>query len=559
MPKILFIATVDVHFRAFHLPIMQWFQERGWEVHVAANSDNRFRVSRVQGFKGSKEQETTIKQPETSETSATLKRLETNETVPPTTPHSLSITHDSLPYCNHQHHIPFARSPFAFSNLRAYRQLKQIIDSNDYALIHCHTPVGGLLGRLAARSARQRGTKVFYTAHGFHFCKGAPLLNWLLFYPVERFLARFTDCLVTITDDDYRLATTHHFPASEIVHVPGVGVDTERFAPLDGGAVGQSDGQAAQPPSHDRQEGDCSPACQQVVVSDSPPPATLKPCNPETIETYSAERQRQRAELGITPDDILLIYAAEFNKNKNQQLLIRAVAEAAKTTPNLHLLLAGNGPLLPKCRQLVKDNGGLIHELHECTQIKTPDKESPSTPTHPTAPIRENSCNSWTTHFLGYRNDLDRLLPLCDIAVASSRREGLPVNVMEAMACGLPVVATANRGHSELVVHELHELTRIEANKEESLSVPNPTSLPIRETSCNSWTPPVPPGFIIPPADYHAMAGRLHQLAVNPVLRHTLGAAGRQRVMEHYALPVVKKKLIDLYERLRPAAKKMYD
>ena len=106
--------------------------------------------------------------------------------------------------------------------------MKSLVDPEDYALIHCHTPVGGMLGRLAARQARKKGTRVCYTAHGFHFFTGAPVKNWLLFYPAERFLARFTDLLITINQEDY--ARARRFPAGQTALVHGVGLDLTKFS-----------------------------------------------------------------------------------------------------------------------------------------------------------------------------------------------------------------------------------------------------------------------------------------------------------------------------------------
>ena len=83
---------------------------------------------------------------------------------------------------------------------------REFWDINSYDIIHCHTPVGGVLTRLAARSYREKGTKVIYTAHGFHFYKGAPLLNWIIYYPIEKYLAKYTDTLITINQEDYQLA-----------------------------------------------------------------------------------------------------------------------------------------------------------------------------------------------------------------------------------------------------------------------------------------------------------------------------------------------------------------
>lgn len=307
--KVLFCATVDYHFKAFHLPYMKWFTEQGWEVHVAANGDI------------------------------------------------------NLPYVNKKYNIPIQRSPLKLKNFHAYKALTSIINNNQYDIIHCHTPMGGVLARLSARLARKKGTKVLYTAHGFHFCKGAPLMNWLIYYPIEKGLARYTDCLITINEEDYNLAIKHRFKANCIERIHGIGVDTERFRPVE-----------------------------------------------------ASHKQSLRRKLGYVEDDFLMFYAAEFNKNKNQQLLIRSLALIKDKVPSAKLLLAGDGPFIEKCRELALQ----LHVGH-------------------------------MVHFLGYRTDMESIVPMCDIAVASSLREGLPVNIMEAMACGLPVVATDNRGHRELV------------------------------------------------------------------------------------------------------------
>lgn len=310
--KVLFCATVDYHFYVFHLPYLKWFKEQGWEVHIAAAGNMK------------------------------------------------------LPYVDQKYTLPIQRSPVKKSNLAAYKELKEIIHLNQYTLIHCHTPMGGVLTRLAARSARKLQTKVMYTAHGFHFCKGAPFLNWLLYYPIERTLAYYTDCLITINQEDFQRATRHRFNANQIEYLPGVGVNTERYSPMD---------------RHD-----------QSIL---------------------------RAKYHYPKHAFLLFYAAEFNKNKNQQLLIKALALVKEQLPHAKLLLAGEGPLLKECRQLSR-------------RLDVEDR----------------------VDFLGYRNDIASLLNICDLAVGSSIREGLPVNIMEAMACGLPIIAVDNRGHRELVIND---------------------------------------------------------------------------------------------------------
>jgi glycosyltransferase EpsD len=307
--KVLYCATVDYHFKAFHLPYMQWFKEQSWEVHVAA--------------KGS------IK----------------------------------LPCCDKKYDIPIERSPFKFGNLIAYKKLKRIIDENNYDIIHVHTPMAGVIARLAARNARKKGTKVIYTAHGFHFYKGASLLNWIIYYPIERWLSNYTDTLITINSEDYNLAVKYKFKAGKIERVHGVGVDRIRFKPIS-----------------------------------------------------NSEIVKLRDKHGYKREDFLLYYIAELNKNKNQELLLKSVAKAREKISNIKLVLAGDGILAEHYKSMAKRLG--IEDYVD---------------------------------FLGFRKDVDEIAQMSDIAVASSLREGLPVNIMEAMACGKPIIATDNRGHRELI------------------------------------------------------------------------------------------------------------
>ena len=366
--RILFCATVAWHLVRFHQPVMRWFKSKGWEVHAAAS--------------GSME----------------------------------------MPWTDRRFDVPFSRSPASFSNIAAYRRIRRIIEEGGYQLIHCHTPTAGALTRLAAREARRSGARVLYTVHGFHFQAGGPKLNWALFYPLERMLARLTDCLITINEEDYRLAADRRFPAARIVRVHGVGVDLERFKPAD-------------------------------------------------AETRRGMRRR----LGYEMDDQLLFYAAEFNQNKNQRMLVEALALLKDEFPRARLLLAGEGPLRPACEALAERLG-----------------------------VRDR------VHFLGYRKDIADWLPSLDIAVASSFREGLPVNVMEAMACGLPVVATSNRGHRELV-----------------------------KPGRNGW--------LVPPGDVRQMAGRIRQLLANPRERAAFGGAGRTIVSSAYGLDTVMAEMRGIY------------
>lgn len=308
--KVLFIATVTKHINAFHIPYLKWFKEQGYEVHVASNGD------------------------------------------------------EEIKYCDKHFNLQFERNPLKVNNIKVYKELKSILNENNYEIVHCHTPVGGALTRLAAKKARKNGTRVIYTAHGFHFYKGAPLLSWLVYYPIEKLLAKHTDCLITINTEDYELAKKKFKKCKQIELVHGVGLNTEKF----------------------------------------------------NVEISEEERLQLRNTLGYNKEDILLICVAELNKNKNQLLLINTMEKLVKENQNIHLILVGKGILEEEYKTIVKEK-----QLEKNIQ------------------------------FLGYRKDIPQLLSISDIGVAASLREGLPVNIMEMMYMGLPVVCIENRGHCELI------------------------------------------------------------------------------------------------------------
>ena len=242
--KFLFVATVRSHIGQFHMPLIRALKAAGHTVH-AAYRDN----------------------------SADKKGLD-------------------LSAIDRVFEVPFERSPYKPGNLLACQKLKSVLDKEDYDIIHCHTPMGAVVTRLAAGKARKRGAKVFYTAHGFHFYRGASRLNWALYYPVEKLLAHRTDTLITINREDHELALSRHFAAGRIVRIDGVGVELDRFAPV-----------------------------------------------------TPAQRENARRELGFSEDQTVLLYAADLSKRKNQPMLFRALARLKEAHPDLLLLLPGQ-PIL---------------------------------------------------------------------------------------------------------------------------------------------------------------------------------------------------------------------
>ena len=253
MKKVLFVATlVKNHIAEFHLPYLKLFQDMGWGTAVAAKNDYENPADCV------------------------------------------------IPNCDVFYDVPFERSPLKKENLTSYHQVKRIIREGGYDIIHCHTPVGAAVARLAARKVRKNGTKVIYTAHGFHFFKGAPLVNWLVYFPVEWLLSPLTDVLITINREDYDRAK-RLLRAKKIVYIPGVGIDTARFR-------GNAEKGAA-----------------------------------------------LRRELGIPEDATVLLSVGDLNKNKNHRAVLEALA--GMENRNLHYVVCGRGPLKGELEAFAREKG----------------------------------------------------------------------------------------------------------------------------------------------------------------------------------------------------------
>ncbi len=193
-----------------------------------------------------------------------------------------------------------SRSPFSSGNIKAVKEIKGIVAENGYDIVHCHTPIAAACTRLACRKARKNGLKVFYTAHGLHFFKGAPLKNWVIFYPVEKLCAPMTDLLITINNEDFTLARKK-LKAKRVVYVPGVGVDTSKYT------------------------------------------------------SVTIDRAEKRSQLAVPDDAFLLISVGEVNENKNHRAIIKAIAESGVL--NAHYIIAGEGNQEENLKALAQNMG----------------------------------------------------------------------------------------------------------------------------------------------------------------------------------------------------------
>ena len=200
--------------------------------------------------------------------------------------------------------IDFSRSPLDLSNMRAYKEIKALIIREKFDIIHVHTPVAAAVTRLAIKNIPK--VKVIYTAHGFHFYKGAPLKNWLLYYPVEKYLSKHTDVLITINQEDYERAK-RKFKARQIEYVPGVGIDINKF--------------------------------QNVAV----------------------DKEKKRVELGISKDAYVMVSVGELIRRKNHSAVIKALKKV--NNPKITYIICGRGPLKDRLDSLVE-------KLELDTQVK---------------------------------------------------------------------------------------------------------------------------------------------------------------------------------------------
>lgn len=320
------------------------------------------------------------------------------------------------------HPIAIEKSPFKFGpNFRAFKQLRKIIDEENIQLVHCHNPTGGVLARLAAVTSRSK-PRVIYTAHGLHFYRGAEQKNWLLYYPVERLMAHFTDCLITINKEDKERTEKFHLKKGGIVRqIHGVGVNLDKFCPR------------------------------------------------------SDLRETARKKLGVPEGAFHIVTAAELNENKDQSTVIEAIAQL--NDPDIYYSICGKGPAANLLKKKICD-----HNLQDRVRL------------------------------LGYRTHMEAILQGADCFAFPSKREGLGVAAVEALACGVPVIAADNRGTREYMIDGEN-------------------------------------GIVCPPGNVDAFADAIQRLKSDKVLRQQMADQCRQSVV-HFGIPDTGMRMREIYHEM---------
>ena len=318
------------------------------------------------------------------------------------------------------HMVRLERSPVSPRNISGYRDMKRLLKENRYDIIWTNEPVMGVVTRLAARKARKKGTKVVYMCHGFHFYKGASLAHWLLFYPVERFMSRFCDMIVTINREDEARAKTFHCPRVE--HINGIGVDFSK-------------------------------------------------------RRCTLSREEKRKELGVKESDIMVLSVGELQTRKNHEAILRALGKLQD--PRVQYFLCGKGELREYLEKLALRLG-----------------------------IRDR------VHFLGYRKDVPEIMGAADIFAHPSKREGLGLACLEAMASGLPLVTSNIQGIPDYVE--------------------------------NGVT-----GFLCDPEDAARFVEHLHVLISDPALRKQIGETNSTKSMK-YAVGSIQPVILEIFDRIVP-------
>lgn len=218
-----------------------------------------------------------------------------------------------------------AKSPFTRNNFDYYKKVKNLLREQHFDLVHCHTPIVGMLVRWAARKYRKLGTKVIYTTHGLAYTHLSSWKEYVIYHSIESLMSRFCDAIITINKEDYESAKKLHCP--HVFHINGVGVDTKKYASAD------------------------------------------------------IDRDAYRTKLGISKNKLMVLAIGELSYRKNHIVIVKAIAKM-KDKDKLVFAICGRemtaGGTGDEIRRLSKEHGvntiflGFRHDIPEvikCTDI----------------------------------------------------------------------------------------------------------------------------------------------------------------------------------------------
>ena len=262
-------------------------------------------------------------------------------------------------------HIDFTRKLTNIGlQIKSIKQVRELL-KRKFDIVHCHSPICSIITRIVFQKYRIKyNSKLLYTAHGFHFYKGAPKKNWLIYYPAEKICSYMTDVLITINKEDYNLAKKK-MKAKKVEYLPGIGINLSKF-------------------------------------------------NDKSCDNSLKDK------LGCKSDEVMLISVGELSTRKNHEVVIKSLVKLKNEDESL----------FNRIKYFIVGKGDLENYLLSI--------------------IKENNLEN-NVRLLGFRSDVDELLRAADVFVFPSLQEGLPVALMEAMASGLPVIASKIRGNTDLI------------------------------------------------------------------------------------------------------------